>query len=146
MLLNALFGIISSRVGLERGDRNVGDPVDEELDIELSSVSSNKELNKDNEKDKERKENSIQLSNPKNLSNIHIDHNIDPQQEQQMKVESQIINNKQKYLLSKMKEIMEPRAVIDNYAADDFVYDENTGIIPTRQRFVSRSDILLGSS
>lgn len=34
MLLNALFGIISSRVGLERGDRNVGDPVDEELDIE----------------------------------------------------------------------------------------------------------------
>jgi hypothetical protein len=32
--LNALFDIISSLEGLERGDPDIGDPVDEEFDIE----------------------------------------------------------------------------------------------------------------
>ena len=34
MLLNVLFEDISSREGLERGDRDIGDPLDEEVDMD----------------------------------------------------------------------------------------------------------------
>ena len=34
MLLKVLLVVISSREGLERGDRDIGDPLDEDVDID----------------------------------------------------------------------------------------------------------------
>ncbi len=52
------------------------------------------------------------------------------------------LKSRQKHLIATMKGLMERRIVTDTYVDKDFVYDEDTGIIPTRRRFVSRSDML----
>ena len=124
------------------------DDFDDELDDELSSKLSNleKETIENNNQahdddghilpcknDNQMQENTFQSSDI--IEQEHGVEQLNPQ-----------LGSKEKDLMAKMKSMMETKIDINNYVPEDYVFVESTGIIPTRRRFISRSDVLLGRS
>jgi len=130
--------------GQEDDEENGWSDDDDELDIELAA-SSNHSKNVNNENGNG-KEHTIMQQNNYPTQIIEENETCQPQPQQEQQNQKQQLDSRQKHLIAMMKGMMETKIVINNYVDDDFVYDESTGIIPTRRRFVSRSDMLTSRS
>ena len=67
-----------------------------------------------------------------------MDHSIDLEHDHENDASSNINDD----LIIKMNQLLQIKVDMNTLASDDFVYDDTTGIIPTRKRFISRSDRL----